>query len=195
MITRREVRLLVTVSIVLGAHLIVVWFLVSSPQLLVKTKSESLQLVWIQRPALSESSPERVTTTRGLQNMPPAHRVDRSSALPPMTPLPKEKDNATHPAPDWAEELKLAAEHAVANELAQKRHEKDFAHAFPAPPTKLPQFAWDYAATHRVEAIPGGGMLVHLGDNCVLILPLPFIACGIGKRPANGDLFGHRGDH
>jgi hypothetical protein len=195
MTTRRKVRLLVTVSIVLGLHLVVVWLLVSSPQLLIKTKSESLQLVWIPRTALSESSPERVATARRLQNSPPAHRVDRSSALPSMTPLPKEEDNAIRAAPDWAEELKLAAKHAVADELAQRRHEKDFAHAFPAPPAKPQQFAWDYAATHRVEAIPGGGMLVHLGDNCVLILPLPFIACGIGKRPANGDLFGHRGDH
>jgi hypothetical protein len=38
-------------------------------------------------------------------------------------------------------------------------------------------------------------MLVHLSDNCVLIIfPLPFIGCGIGKRPTNGDLFEHRHD-
>ncbi len=60
----------------------------------------------------------------------------------------------------------------------------------PAAPEKPPQFEWDYAATHRVEQVEGGGLLVHLNDQCVLVLfPLPFMGCGIGTKPANGDLF------
>lgn len=103
-----------------------------------------------------------------------------------------EKDNAAPPAPDWAEELQLAAKDALAKELAQKRHDLDFAHVFPTAPKSPPQFAWDYAATHRVESIPGGGIAINLSDNCVLLLfPFPLVGCGVGKRPANGDLFKH----
>ncbi len=73
--------------------------------------------------------------------------------------------------------------------------QKDFGFPhLPAPPEKAPQFDWDYAATHRVEQIEGGGLLVHLDDHCVLVLfPLPFIGCGLGTKPANGDLFKNMG--
>jgi hypothetical protein len=152
-------------------------------------------LLWIARPALPETAPEPRKTTERANNTAPRHRVDPTPELPSIASKSKDEDNAIHPAPDWTEELKLAAKDALANDLAQKRHESDFAHTFPSLPKKAPQFAWDYAATHRIEAIPEGGMLVHLSDNCVLILfPLPFVGCGIGKRPANGDLFEHRHD-
>jgi hypothetical protein len=46
-----------------------------------------------------------------------------------------------------------------------------------------------------VESIPGGGLLVHVNDNCVLVfIPLPFFACAPGKKPANEDLFKHLHD-
>lgn len=192
---RRQTRLQLTLLTVLGLHLIVVWLLVSSPQLSIKTKSGSLQLLWIARPLLSEAAPERGTKTEKPTNSSARHRVDRRPKSPSIAPRSNDEDNAIHPAPDWTAELQLVAKDAVAKELAQKRHELDFAHAFPLQPKKSQQFAWDYAATHRIEAIPGGGILVHLNDNCVLIIfPLPLIGCGIGKLPANGDLFEHRRD-
>jgi hypothetical protein len=190
---RRQARLLLTLSLVLGVHFLIVWLLVSSPQLSVGTKSGSLQLVWTAPPVLSKTASEHGTMTQNARNIAPRHSADRK--LSSIAPRSTEEDYAIHPAPDWAEELQLAAKHAVANQLAQKRHELDFAHAYPATPTKPPQFAWDYAATHRIEAIPEGGMLIHLGDSCVLVLfPLPFVGCGIGKPRANGDLFGHMHD-
>ena len=192
---RRQTRLRLTLSMVLGLHLIVVWLLVSSPQLSIKTKSGSLQLVWIARPMLSEVATERGTKTEKPTNSSPGHRVDRMPKLPSIAPRSNDEDNAIHPAPDWTEELQLVAKDAIAKESAKKRHELDFAHAFPVQPEKSQQFAWNYAATHRVEAIPGGGLAVHLNDNCVLLIfPLPLIGCGIGKHPANGDLFEHRHD-
>jgi len=196
MAMRRQTRLLLTLSMVLGVHLIVVWLLVSSAQLSLKRKSGSLQLVWITRPASSETAPEGETTTQKARKTLPHNRIDRTPAVSSIAPRSSDEDHAIHPAlPDWTEELHLAARDAITEELAQKRHELDFAHAFPTQPKKPRQFAWDYAATHRIEAIPEGGMLVHLNDNCVLIIfPLPFIGCGIGKRPANGDLFEHRRD-
>lgn len=144
-------------------------------------------------PVLSKTAPEHGTMTQNARNIASRHRADRK--LSSITPRSTEEDNAIHPAPDWAEELELAAKHAVANQLAQKRHELDFAHAYPTTPTKPPQFAWDYAATHRIEAMPEGGMLVHLGDRCVLVLfPLPLVGCGIGTPRANDDLFEHMHD-
>jgi hypothetical protein len=195
MAKRRQTRLLLTLSLVLGVHLIVVWLLVSSAQLSLKIKSGSLQLVWIARPVSSETAPEGETSAQKARKTLPHNRVDRTPAVSSIAPRSTDEDHATHPAPDWTEELHLAARDAIAKELAQKRRELDFAHAFPTQPKKPQQFAWNYAATHRIEAIPEGGMLVHLNDNCVLIIfPLPFIGCGIGKHPANGDLFEHRHD-
>jgi hypothetical protein len=195
MAMRRQTRLLFTLSMVLGVHLIVVWLLVSSAQLSLKKTSGSLQLVWIARPASSETAPERETATQKALNTLPHHPEDRAPALTFIAPRSTDEDSTIHPAPDWTEELHLAARDAIAKELAQKRHDLDFAHAFPTQPKKPQQIAWDYAATHRIEAIPEGGILVHINDNCVLIIfPLPFIGCGIGTRPANGDLFEHRHD-
>jgi hypothetical protein len=195
MAMRRQTRLKLSLSVVLGVHVIVIWLLMSSPQLSIKRKFGSLELVWITRPLLSDTAPERETRTDKAANTSSRHRVDHASNPPSVTPRSREEDNAIHPAPDWTEELQLVAKDSVAKELAQKRHELDFAHVFPAQPKKSQQFAWDYAATHRIEPIPGGGMLVHLNDNCVLIIfPLPFIGCAIGKHPANGDLFERRHD-
>jgi hypothetical protein len=46
-----------------------------------------------------------------------------------------------------------------------------------------------------VESLPQGGLLVHVNDNCVLLLfPLPFVGCAIGKIKTNGNLFEHMRD-
>lgn len=190
MAIRNDARLL-ALSMVLGVHLIIVWFLVSAPRLLIKTKSESLQLVWIKR-VMPETARERDPKTQNATNVASQHHASRSPALSTAVPTGVEEDNAIHPAPDWSEELKLAAKDSLAKELAQKQHESDFSHAFPSQPKKAQEFAWNYAATHRVEAIPEGGILIHLGDHCVLVLiPLPLVGCSIGKIPVNGDLFEH----
>jgi hypothetical protein len=56
-------------------------------------------------------------------------------------------------------------------------------------------FGWDHSHTHRVEGIEGGGILIHINEHCVLVLfPLPFAGCGIGKIPVRGDLFEHMYD-
>lgn len=195
MASRRRALLLVTLSMVMGVHLVIIWLLMSSHRLVVKTKSGSLQLVWVPRPASIDVASEREATTPRPNTSLAPNRAARTGAPAPITPRANEEDNAIHPTPDWTEELHLSAKNAVASQLAQQRHELDFAHAFPAAPHTPPQFAWDYAATHRIEALPEGGILVNLSDNCVLVLfPLPFVGCGIGKRPVNGDLFEHLHD-
>lgn len=188
MTVRRQARLLLTLSLVLGAHLALVWLLLSSHHLLVKSRSGSLQLVWIPRTAPSEVALEPRETIQGPIKAIPQHRVDLTSDSPSTVAPPKEENNAIHP--DWSQELQLAAKDAVAKELEKKKHEADFGHVFAAQPKKPEQFAWNYAATHRVEALPQGGLAIHINDNCVLLIfPLPFVGCAIGKKPANGDLF------
>jgi hypothetical protein len=192
---RRQALLLITLSMVMGVHLVIIWLLLASQQLVIKKRFGGLQLVWIPRRAPLEAAAERDPTAPAPKTKLTRDHTARSPAPSSVVPRSNEEDNAIHPTPDWTEELQQAAKNAVANQLAQKRHELDFAHAFPVRPTPPPQIAWDYAATHRVEAIPGGGMLVHLSDNCVLILfPFPFVGCGIGKRPVNGGLFEHLRD-
>jgi hypothetical protein len=187
----RRRQWLLSLLIVLGAHLALVWPLLSSHLLSVKTRSGSLQLVWIPPPTL-KTAPQRGTTTQSPSTGAPRHRNDRIPALPSIAAPSDEENNAIHPTPDWNAELKQAAKNALVNELDKRKHDTDFGHVFSTQPKMPEQFAWDYAATHRVEALPQGGVLIHINDNCVLLIfPLPLIGCGIGKRPANGDLFNH----
>lgn len=188
--TRRPARLLLTLSMVLAAHLALVWLLLSTHYLLVKSRPGSLQLVWIRQRALSEVVPESSATIPGPSKTVPPQRIDHPPDSPSIAPPPREVEGAIHPAPDWNAELQLAAKDAIAKELEQRKHDSDFAHVFPTQPKKPPQIAWDYAATHRIEALPQGGLLIHINDNCVLLIfPLPLVGCAIGKRSANGDLF------
>ena len=105
------------------------------------------------------------------------------------------EDNTINLPTDWAGELSRVAKDAVSETLLKRPQDFGFPDSSLAPTSKTPQFGWDYVATHRIEAIPEGGLLLHLNDNCVLIwFPLPFAGCGIGKKKANGDLFEHMQD-
>jgi hypothetical protein len=189
---RRRTQVSCTIAAVLGLHLTVVWLLLATSRVVSRpTESQSLEIVFIARPpVLLESN----FTRRVLENATPRRR-DAANPLPMPYAVPQEdENNAIHPPTDWASELSRAARDAASDELRQKPRDFGFPHPSPAPP-KAPQFGWDYAATHRVESIPEGGLLLHLNENCVLVLfPLPFVGCGIGRKPANGDLFDHMQD-
>ncbi len=101
-------------------------------------------------------------------------------------------------APDWHGQAEsVAAEDArrivEAENSADRKANALTAHFKPLPPPRLrgPGFGWDYARTHRIAPLPGGfGLAIAINDNCqILIFPMPFIGCAIGKQPANGDLF------
>ena len=130
----------------------------------------------------------------------------RKTATPPDTQL------ITVPAPaqpTMADKIPAPIDWNAEADLAIKRHAEL---AMAAPPRALDQhgagadlngglgpdrerksdFAWDRSHTHRVEGIEGGGILIHINERCVLVLfPLPFAGCGIGKIPVRGDLFDH----
>jgi hypothetical protein len=190
---RRRAKFLCAIAVVLGFHGTVIWLLLAASRVLsFRTKSQSLEIVLIARPVVA---PENSSISRVLEN---ATRRRQITAKPILTPSARPQDsenNAIHPTTDWATEMSRVVNDAVSKKLARRPRDFGFPHSPSAPASKTPQFEWDYVATHRIEAIPEGGLLLHLNDNCVLILfPLPFAGCGIGKRKANGDLFEHMRD-
>jgi hypothetical protein len=110
-----------------------------------------------------------------------------------VAPLDETRDDS--PNVDWNAELQRAGKDHSLREPDPALRDFGFPHR-PAPAAaKSREFGWDYAATHRVESLPEGGLLINLNDRCVLLLaPLPFAFCGIGTKKANGDLFEHMQD-
>jgi hypothetical protein len=184
---RHRTQVLCTIAAVVGLHVMVVWMLWAASQGLTRrTERQGLEITFIARPPADNLAGRRIESAT------PRRRAT-ANPLPMLPAAPREEEsNAIHPPIDWAGELSRAAQDASSQESAQKPRDFGFPHPPSAHADEHPQFGWDYAATHRVEAIPSGGLIVHLTDNCVLVLlPLPLGACAIGKRKANGDLFKH----
>ncbi len=97
--------------------------------------------------------------------------------------------------------MEIAANNAVENEERKRQKPSplaphDFSGVKPgSTDDSKPQFWWSHAATHRVEEIPMGGLLINVNDRCVIAwMILPMIGCRIGKIPARGDLLDHMKD-
>jgi hypothetical protein len=194
---RHRFRVACIVALVLGVHVAALWYLLATSRLIVRqSDTNGLEIVPIVRarnlPDLS-AAPEQKLTGRRAGPAAPSHQPAGSSFIQPPVQA-EAQSNAIHPPVDWADELNQAAKNATADKSAQAPRDFGFPQ-LPSAPAKAPQFDWDYAATHRVEQIPEGGILINLNDRCVLILfPFPFMACRIGDMPANGELFKHMGD-
>jgi hypothetical protein len=190
---RHRAKCLCAVAVVLGLHFTVIWLLASTSRVFsFRTKSRSLEIVFIAQPVVA---PENKSIGRVLKDAAPRRQVAAKHLLTRRV-VPQDSENdAIHPPTDWAGELSRVAKDTVSDKLGQKPRDFGFPHSRSARTSKTPEFGWDYVATHRIEAIPEGGLLLHLNDNCALILfPLPFAGCGIGKKKANGDLFEHMRD-
>jgi hypothetical protein len=192
---RRRAQQLSIIAVVVALHIAAYWgFLTATHPFTIRAISQNLELVFIPAPVIpSESSARKPAPTRRSQRA-----SQQGAAIPPdaqpNTAPSSDEGNAIHPPIDWAAELDRAARDAVPAEPAAELRNFGFPHASAAPP-KPPEFGWSHTRIHRVESIPGGGMLVHVNDNCVLVfIPLPFFACAPGQKPANGDLFEHMHD-
>jgi hypothetical protein len=111
-----------------------------------------------------------------------------------------------HPI-DWLAEAERAARDEIASE-ADRKHRAEWlsrgtdaeshpsVQAFRPLFPKTPQFGWDHARTHRIEAIKGGPLLVWINDRCFLaFLGLAIIpVCKIGHMEPDGALFKHLHD-
>jgi hypothetical protein len=133
------------------------------------------------------------------------HTISEESLAPetPAPPIPPPVAAEKPPATiDWAAEAKGAAGHqaelaAAPQPRALDQHGAgtDFNGGLGPDRARPPEFGWDRSKTHRIERLPGGGTLVRVNDQCVIILfPIPFAACALGRIPVRGDLFDHMRD-
>jgi hypothetical protein len=194
--TRSRLRSTLTVAAVIGLHAAVIWVLLARMGIIrLAPLPRSIELLWLppaERPVEPRSEPP-IPPPRG-GNVPQKEaqrKLPKASAAEPRVPesiaAPEDDNKAIHPPPiDWDAELARSARDAAAAGADKHYREFDFP-AAPAAPEKRAGIAW---GPRRVETTKEGGLLVHLNNNCVLILfPLPFIGCAIGHKPANGDLF------
>jgi hypothetical protein len=155
----------------------------------------------------------------------PAHMQSAVQAAPPP-PAPRSKPEPSHgtqlivvPTPpvepppveltppriiDWGAEAALTAKHQAQSAAAAPPRALDkglagmYVYGYGPDQASTPEFAWDHARTHRVEAMEGasGGSLLWLNDRCFVVLygVIPFPVCGAGKMPARADLFDHLRD-
>lgn len=109
--------------------------------------------------------------------------------------LPAEPPSA--PSVDWNAEVALTAKHQAQLATAPKPRALDqngadlYIIGGPGFIPEKPEFGWDHARTHRVEALEGGGSMLWLNDRCFIVVTglIPFPICGVGKTTARGDLF------
>lgn len=158
-------------------------------------------LVFLSLPAHVQSAPE-ATPPPNLPRAKPAPPHDTQLIA---VPIPAERPPAEQkPAiVDWhSEALLTAKQHAQAAAAPQPRAlDKRSAGMYVEgglgwDQGTAPQFGWDHAQTHRVEALEGGGTLLWINDRCFIVMAgmIPFPMCGIGKIPVRGDLFDHMRD-
>jgi len=145
-----------------------------------------------ERPAAAEASGRAAARAdRPRSRAPAARAVEVPAPAPPAVP---------GTAIDWAAQAEGSAAREV--EAGERRARQARALAPKPSPTfavraKRPEFHWDYARTHRVEPLPGLETVIHLGDECavVLFLVIPFAGgCALEKAPVRGDLFEHMHD-
>ena len=161
-----------------------------------QTEAPRMTVVFIEPDAgesPAESSRSRLPTPLLPTPTVPVKPVDLGSAIT----VPPEIPPETSPPPvDWQREGQTAAARAAEGLATEGQRRGKYA---PDPrfarPAQRPQFGWDESKTHRIEALPGGGILLHLNDRCALALSAGFFpVCKLGKIAARGDLFEHMGD-
>jgi len=151
---------------------------------------------------LLDERPQPPSTTQAAQRAKPkrATAAPAESSAPIVTPQREPPSNAVAApaAPDCRRELQIAANNAIEAQ-ERKRHQPaphDFSGVKPgSTDDSKPRFGWNHAATHRIEEIPSGGLLININDRCVIawvVFPMPL--CRIGKIPVRGDLFEHMQD-
>jgi hypothetical protein len=196
-----RLRSLLIAGTVLGCHAGIVAFLLARPERIIALRElPSLEVTYSPRPGTA------VTTALAHAPSPSAWRrahsgLEAESLVNRQAPTNVPSDPASNaqadrtspprpaPAVDWAAEIEAQVARNPASQITPFK-DFGFAHAPEPASARAPEFAWDRVHTQRVQTLPEGGILVHLDDNCVLVfIPLPIAACGIGKKPANGDLF------
>ena len=191
-------RRLPALAVVAGAHALALWwFLALTRTQAIPGAADASALVLLLLPEQGSQSVIAPPSERARQPRPPALPLEPPRPLGSAAPAP----GAPSTAIDWAAEAADAASRWVARDEAKTRTARAFgvppASAMLAPaPARTPGLAWNYARTHRVEALPGGVTVFHVNDHCAIALLwiMPFFGCSLGKIPTRGDLFEHMHD-
>jgi hypothetical protein len=130
-----------------------------------------------------------------------ARRADTPAPLQEPAPAADLESGHAPQAIDWAREARQAAEDEInAEERAARAapglsgHRKTPRSLAPAAPPQ-PQFAWSHASTHRLESVPGGGIILNLTDRCAIVFSYMLIpVCRLGPMEPRGDLLQHMHD-
>ena len=145
-----------------------------------------------EEPARAPSLPRKIP--------PPAHDTQLVIVPTPAEPPAPEQKPAIV---DWNAEAALTAKQQAQSAAAPQpraldKHVPgtDFDGGLGLDQGSAPEFGWDHARTHRVEAMEGGGSILWINDRCFIVMfgMIPFPMCGIGKIPVRGDLFDHMHD-
>ena len=189
-------RQLAVATIVAILHGVAYWLLVSmTPPITIPATSANLELVFIPPPSTLSGGARNLGEESGRLRRGPHRSAPNASAERSESAPDHDQDNAIHPPADWADELSRAARDTVSASAAPQPRDFGFPHPIAPSPPKPPGFGWSHARTHRVESIPGGGLLVNINDRCILVLqPLPMFFCAAGKKEPNGELFKYMRD-
>jgi hypothetical protein len=158
-------------------------------------------LVFLALPAHVQSAAEEASPPPSLPRKKPAPTHDTQLIIvPTFEPPPAEQKSAIV---DWHAEAALTAkQHAQSAAAPQPRAldkhgaGMDFDGGLGPDEASKPEFGWDHAHTHRLEALEGGGSILWINDRCFIVMAglIPFPMCGIGKIPVRGDLLDHMRD-
>jgi len=183
-------------AIVAILHGVAYWLLVSMTlPITMSATSADLELVFIPPPSTLSGGARNLGEESGRLRRRPHRSAPDASPERSESAHDHDQDNAIHPPVDWAEELSRAAKDAASASAAPQPRDFGFPHPTALSPPKAPGFGWSHARTHRVESIPGGGLLVNVNDRCILVFaPLPMFFCAPGKSEPNGELFEHMHD-
>ena len=186
---------------VVAAHLALLWLFTSLHRWVLLPAEDEAAITPIFLPPLppepvqQESQQELTRARRAASEPRPTAESRATEALQGNSPQPSD---LTSGATDWrtaaAATAQTSAQHIVEAEDDAARKAAALTSRFkplPGPRVAGPQFAWDYAHTHRITPLEGGGFVIALNDRCAIaILPLPMFGCAVGRKsPANGDLF------
>jgi hypothetical protein len=198
---RRGVRGIAFVAAVLAHVAFVALLMTSAPRRVSEQADVSPMVVVFIEPEARRAVSEPLRSSAPTLFVPPSPvnieppRLE-SSAPTMVTPDIPPETAPPQPSIDWQQETRTAAARLAESVEEERRRKGKYApdprFARPAPRA---QFGWDESKTHRIEALPEGGTLIHLNDRCFIVLSgflLPM--CKLGKIPARGDLFEHMGD-
>ncbi len=201
---------IIAFALVVATHAIAIVYFPALRWSMWTTRDDTTTIVFLDLPYTHHATPskpvrakltisKRSSPTTGLTATAGSASASATSAES-FDPFVVEPPPTTIPTPiDWTREAEKAVADSLSAEETADRQRGALAphHAAisESASDNSRKFAWSEAQTHRVESIPGGGILIHINDRCAIVIPMMFMTiCKIGKIEARDDLFQHMDD-